>query len=125
MIRTDRKLIAAVLKLTDNYHDEITIGHDPSSLLLVRNINEVVNAVPLSISVEDARESVERLIDSGLLRVSTKWMGGFSFTMTSRLKHRHAFWWDSFSKKFIAGFISGFLVSVASGVALHFITGLF
>ena len=125
MIKTDRKIVAAVLKLTDNYHDEMTIGYDPSSLLLVRNFHDVVNGVPLDISEEDAEESVQRLIDAGLLRISSKWDGAYSFCMTSRMKHRHAFWWDSFSKKYIAGFVSGFLVTVAAGVLLHFITGLF
>ena len=125
MIKYDRKIISAVLKLTDNYHDELTIGYNPSSLLLIRNISEVINRVPLDISEDDAEESVGRLIDAGLLRVGRKWLGGFSFCMTSRLKHRHAFWWDSFSKKYIAGFVSGVLVTVAAGVLVHLITGLF
>lgn len=125
MIRSDRKIISAVLKLTDNYHDEMAIGHDPSSLLLVKKLRTVIKCVPLSISEEDADESVKRLVDAGLLRVKTQWSGGYSFCMTSRLKHRYAFWWDSFSKKYIAGFVSGVITTVAAGVLAHFITGLF
>ena len=125
MIRTDRKIIAAVLKLANSYHDEMVLGHDPCSLLLVQNISDVVKQVTLSVSKDDAEESVKRLIDSGLLRIETKWMGGYSFCMTSLLKHRHAFWWDSFSKKYIAGFISGVATTVAAGVIAHFITDLF
>ena len=64
MIKSDRKIISAVLKLTDNYHDEMTIDRNPSSLLLIKNVGEVIKGVPLSISEEDAHESVKRLIDA-------------------------------------------------------------
>lgn len=125
MIKTDRKIVSAVLKLTDNYHDELAIGREPTSLLLINNLHKVVKSVRLSISAEDADESVKRLIDAGLLRIGTKRYGWYSFHMTSRLKHRHAFWWDSFSKRYIAGFISGVVTTVVSGLILHFLTGLF
>ena len=125
MITADRKIVSAVLKLTDNYHDEMAIGHDPSSLLLLRGHREIVKSVPLSIPTEDADEAVQRLVSADLLRIKSKWYGGYSFCMTSRLKHRHAFWWDSFSKKYIAGFISGVATTVVAGLILHFVTGLF
>lgn len=125
MIKTDRKVVAAVLKLTNNYHDELAIGHDPTSIVLMNGLHEVIKSVRLKISAEDADESVKRLIDRGLLRIGSKGYGWYSFYMTSRLKHRHAFWWDSFSKRYIAGFISGVVTTVVSGLILHFLTGLF
>ena len=124
MIKNDRVIISAVLKLTDNYHDELTLGYNPSSLLLIKNIHDVQKAIPLRISEEDAEESVNRLIKEGFLRTATKWNGGFSFCMTSRLKYRHAFWWDSFTKRYIAGFISGVAVTVVADLIVHFIKSL-
>lgn len=125
MIAADRKIVSAVLKLTDNYHDELAIGHDPSSLLLLRGNRDIVKSAPLKLSVEDADEAVHRLVSAGLLRIKSKWYGGYSFCMTSQLKHRHAFWWDSFAKTYIGGFISGVAVTVVGGLILHFLVGLF
>lgn len=118
MIKTDRKIISAVLKLTDNYHDQMTIGYNPSSLLLIRNISDVIKGIQLSISEEDAEESVRRLIDAGLLRKEAEWSGGYSFCMTSRLKHRHAFWFDAFAKRFWAGFAVGVITAVTANLLI-------
>lgn len=119
MIKTDRKVVAAVLKLTNNYHDELAIAHEPTSIVLLNGHHKVVKDVRLNISAEDADESVKRLIDYGLLRIGSKGYGWYSFYMTSRMKYRHAFWWDSFSKRFIAGFVSG----VAVGISVNLLTG--
>lgn len=116
MIKSDRIIIKAVLKLTDNYHDEMTLDKKSSLLLHIRNYREVLNSIPLKVSREDAVESIERLLDRGLLRKCNRWNGGYSFTMTSLLKHRRAFWWDDFTKKFWGGFWIGFATAVATAI---------
>lgn len=125
MIKNDRKIIKAVLKLTDNYHDELTLDGQSALLIHIHNYREVLNSIPVKMSREDAIESIERLLDNGFLRKYNAWSGGYSFTMTSLLKHRHAFWWDRFTTKFIGGFvlglISGIIVTVIGGLLLAYI----
>lgn len=125
MIRIDRKVISAILKLTNNYSDEMTVDRDSSSVLLIRNHHDVLARVPVNVSHEDLEESILRLLDLGMLRKRVGWFGGFSFSMTSRLKHRHAFWFDSFTRKFWGGFfsglISGILITVLGGLLLSYL----
>lgn len=125
MIHVDRKVIRAILSLTNNYHDEMTLDSTSSAILLIRNNLNIINSVPVHTAAEDVSESIERLIDLGYLRVSRRWLGGYSFCMTSLLKHRKAFWWDSFSKKFwggfISGLVSGIIVTVLGGLLLSFL----
>ena len=125
MIRIDRKVIRAILSLTNNYHDELILDSKTPAILLVQNYRDVISSASVNASLEDITESVTRLVDQGYLRVSRKWMGGYSFCMTSLLKHRRAFWWDSFSRKFwggfVSGLISGIIVTVFGGLLLSFL----
>lgn len=125
MIRIDRKVISAILKLTNNYSDEMTVDRDSSSILRIQNHHDVLARVPVNVSHEDLEESILRLLELDMLRKRAGWYGGFSFSMTSRLKHRHAFWFDSFTRKFWGGFfsglISGILITVLGGLLLSYL----
>ena len=128
MIKIDRRIISATLKCTDNYHDQMTLDTFSGDVLLIDDVANgmtVKKRIPLRVSYDDALETVYRLIRSGYLRESHRWCGGFSFCMTSRLKHRHAFMFDAFSHKFIGGFISGIItgiiVTVTGGLVLSYL----
>lgn len=125
MIRIDRKVLRAVRRLTDNYHDEMRIDAGSSSIQLVRDYHQVVNSIHIDYSYEDILEAVHRLTDAGYLKISKRMYGGFFFCMTSLLKHRRAFWWDSFTKKFWCGFaagiLSGVIITVLGGLLLSYL----
>ena len=116
MIRSDRRIVAAVLKLTNNYHDELMYCSDTRKLCIVQNFHDIIKSVPIKGDADDVSESLKRLSGIGWLRVESKWLGGYTFCMTSLMKHRRAFWLDSFTKRFWGGFIAGVLTAAAANL---------
>ena len=122
MISIDRKITRAILRLTDNYHDEMAYDPSTHSLALVDvNYHPTSRQVPVDVSAEDVRESIQRLVDKGFLVKTASWMGGCAFRMTSLLKHRRAFWLDRFTKKFWGGFITGVITGGAAAFVGEFL----
>ena len=125
MISIDRKMISAIQKLTDSFHDELHFDSASSSLQVIQYYREVLISLLIDMLPEEAEESIERLIGLGYLRKVSRWYGGYSFCMTPALKHRRAFWWDAFSKKFwggfVSGLISGIIITTIGGLLLSFL----
>lgn len=126
MISIDRKIASAVLRLTKNYSDEIWYDPETNTFHIVRSGNEPDRFVPVPVPPSEVRESVDRLVAAGWLVVLYKIRGGeFYFRITSRLLHRKAFWLDDFTRKFwggfVAGLISGMLVTVIGELLIAFL----
>lgn len=110
MIRYDMYVAKRALKLTHNYADMLAYDPDVNSLVLVSNdMHTVINSVPVKKNPHDIPESINRLIEKGFFRVHTRFYGGFFFSITPELLHRHAFMWDRYTKKFIVGYLLGIL----------------
>lgn len=116
MIRSDRKVAGAALKLTRDYSKALSL--DSSGVLCLCDSPD--KAIALKIPVQDALEAVDRLVAKGYFRIHTKYWGGYSFTITSYLNHRFAFFWDRFTRKFLFGYIAG----IVSGVIVTVLGGL-
>ena len=108
----DLAISNAVLKCTNNYHDTMTIDAVSGDVLLINSMFQTLKVVHTKIDHEDAIEAVNRLIESGKLRIDLKWDGGFSFCMTSLLKHRKLVLLEVFTRRFLFGFISGIITGV-------------
>lgn len=125
MIRTDKKIANAALKLTKSYADCIEYRSESGNLNLMRDYRSIIRYVHLDIPPQDVEESIERLIQKDYFRLSKTYMGGYMFSVTSKLNHRFAFFWDDFTKKFwngfIVGLISGVLSTVIGGLLLAYI----
>lgn len=128
MIRIDKRVASATLKLTKNYSDEIEYRSETGNLNLMSGYHDVVKSVHLKDRPQDVEEAIERLVQKGYLRISKTYMGGYMFSVTSRLNHRFAFFWDDFTKKFwcgyISGIISGIIVTVIGGLLLAYVRSL-
>ena len=125
MIRIDKKIAKAALKLTKSYADCIEYRPESGNLNLMLDYRSIIRYVHLDIPSQDVEESIERLIQKEYFRVSKTYMGGYMFSVTSKLNHRHAFFWDDFTKKFwngfVVGLISGVLSTVVGGLLLAYI----
>ena len=122
MISIDRKIVRAILRLTDNYHDEMAYDPSTRSLALIDgNYHPTSRQVPVDVPSEDVRESIQRLVDKGYLVKTAGWIGGYAFRMTSLLKHRRAFWLDRFTKKFWGGFVFGVITGATAALVGEFL----
>lgn len=104
-------------KLTKSYSDELQYFPNTNELAIVRYMQETVKTrkIPF-VSPDDVPGAINRLVDSGHFRISMKYNGGYFFCITPRMRHRFAFFLDSFTKDFFGGFISG--VAATLGAAL-------
>ena len=114
MFFIDFAISNAVLKCTSNYHDAMTIDALSCDILLLDSSFRALKIVRTKVDHDDAIEAVNRLIESGRLRIDRKWDGGFSFCMTSLLKHRKLVLLELFTQRFLCGFVAG----VISGVII-------
>ena len=122
MIRLDRKVCRAALKLSKKSYDAI-LQYDSVSgeLQSVREDHSVIASIKLKIDPDDVELSIERLIEKGFFEVYLRHFGGLSFSITPLLKHRSAFMLDAFSKRFWGGFITGVLTATAANLLTGYV----
>ncbi|WP_281522850.1 hypothetical protein [Mogibacterium timidum] len=108
MIRIDRKLSNAILKISDSYDSEFFYDIDENGIFF----NDKLYSVPIDKS--EIKGSLVRLIDAGYLIPAANSWCTVEFSISPELKHAKAFWFDRVSKRFIYGFISGVLTSVTA-----------
>lgn len=126
MIRFDRKTCRDILKVTKNYNTSVFFHPNIGGYCVwTGSVPDQASVLP-SIPLKEVPGSLNRLIEYGLI---TKRIGamdnGMVFRITPELLHYKSFWWDRFSRKYIAGFISGVFTSVVAGLILHFVVKLF
>ena len=124
MIKIDRKTCRDILRVTTSYKEWINFSHKDGGYSLNSNSAPVV--ISASIPLKEVSGSLLRLEASGLIKkISDVWGDDMIFVITPELLHYKAFWFDRFTKTYLAGFISGVGVSVISGLLIHFLTGFF
>lgn len=114
MLKTDRMIIKAAKALTDNMHDELQFDPSAKELQVVKDYHTVIRSTPLDISSDIYLSSMSRLLDEGYFRVSTKYSGGFFVQITDRIVLAKEYWWDNFTRRFIFGYVSGFVSGAAA-----------
>lgn len=126
MIRIDRAVARAVLKLSKKSYSAALL-YDPSQgiLFLMDGLHDVRDSVRLKLSPDEVTRSIGRLMDRGYFEKTRSFNGGFTFSVTPLLRHRFAFWADSFTKKFWGGFFTGVAVSVTANLLTGYVQQLF
>jgi hypothetical protein len=119
MIRIDRKLSKAILKISDSYDSEFFYDIDKSEILF----NDKLYSVP--IDKAEIKASLDRLINAGYLIPSVNSWCTVGFSISPELKHAKAFWFDRVTKRFIYGFISGVVTSVTAALLVKLIEKFF
>lgn len=126
MINMDRKTCRDILRLTSSY--DACLFFDPvlgGYAFWHGACPETIDKQP-SIKADEVAGSLSRLVEAGLIKkIQGSMNGGMIFRVTPELRHYKAFWFDRFTKTYLAGFISGVGVSVISGLLIHFLTGFF
>lgn len=125
MIIVDWKVARAALKLTKSYKDEIFYASGGVSLMLVAPSGPPVKSAVVSASPEDIPPAITRLAEKNFFKIIIKTEDEVYFSIQPELRHWFAFWFDRVSKRYIAGFISGVITTVVSGLIVHYLTGLF
>lgn len=115
MIRIDRKLSKAILKISDSYDSEFFYDIDENGIFF----NDKLYSVPIDKS--EIKGSLVRLIDAGYLIPSNNAWCTIEFSISPELKHAKAFWFDRITKRFIYGFISGVLTSISAALLVKLI----
>ena len=125
MISIDKRVAKAALKLTKNYSDILIESSDSKYLLLCDGSLNPIRQVELKVKPQDVTPSIKRLMDSGYFKIHRRYQYGFSFHVTDRLVLRRAFWLDSFTHKFVGGFLAGLITGVLAtafgGLLLSFL----
>lgn len=126
MISIDRKVSRDILSVTKDYN--VKILFDPAlGGFAVWHMShpDKANRVP-SVPITEVSGALERMEERGMIKkIQGTWGGSMIFCITPELLHAKAFWWDRFSKKFWGGFAAGIAASVASGLILQLLQGLF
>lgn len=118
MISVDRKMIRRILKLTHSMKDYIWYEEDAKRLVLTGpSTTEKLKTIDLNIDPSFVRGSLSRL--AKLKMISFHPVDASYFRITDRMILRRAFWFDSFSKKFWGGFITGFAVEAAVNLSME------
>ena len=115
MITIDKKVIRAILKLSSSYDQLFDFKTDESVLRLFgTDVSAKLNFHPAEIY-----DSLYRLNDLGYIHLINR-EGHIFFEIKPRINHRFAWWLDTFSKRFLFGFVAG----VMSGIIITVIGGL-
>lgn len=123
MIRIDKQVAKAALKLTHNYNDEIHYHPGDNRFELVKRVNDEIRSVKLKPDIQDIAPSIHRLIASGHFKKTAPIWGEYYFSITPVLLHRFAFLRDDFTKKFWAGFFSGVATTIGT-LLITYLAGL-
>lgn len=120
MIGIDRRVARAILDLSGkSYSAELQYDPSQKTLFLMEDMLTVFNSKRIDLDPDEVNLSIQRLIDKGFLRKTSVFWGGFRFSITPELRHRFAFWLDTFTKKFWGGFLTG----VVAGLTANLLTG--
>ena len=126
MISIDKKVAKAARKLADTYKTLLVYEPGTNKISVAYSFNDYGQSVFVSVPVEDIPRAIFRLSDSGYIHIKHNVDGGtLYFSIEPKLKHRFAFWFDSFSKRYIAGFISGVAVTLTADLLITPIRSLF
>lgn len=126
MISIDRKVSRDILKITTQYNDSILFDPTIGGFCKWRGTHPDKAEQIASVPVSEIPGALRRPEERGMIKKIQGLMGdGMIFRITPELLHAKAFWWDRFTKTYVAGFVSGVLTTVVSGLLLHFLTGLF
>lgn len=125
MISLDRKLCKDILRFTSDYNASVifdpALGGFAHWHMSHPDAVEMVSSIPAN----EVSGSLARLEQRSMVRIIQRSAGGsVIFRITPELLHAKSFWWDRFTKTYLAGFISGVLTAVVGGLLLHWLTQL-
>ncbi|MBQ9027415.1 MAG: hypothetical protein IJ110_01480 [Lachnospiraceae bacterium] len=126
MIRIDKTVAKAALKLSpDGYQTEILYDPDTHELYVgsLADHKQRKASVKINVDPADVPYCFERLAEKGFVKKQDFYTGS-CITVLPKLRHRFAFALDDFSKRYVGGFISGVLMTVAAGMILHYVIGI-
>jgi len=126
MLRMDRKTCHDILKVTNSYDTSIFFHPNIGGFCIWTGLVPDQGSVKPSIPISEVPGSLNRLCEQKLIEKMIGTMdNGMIFRIAPELLHYKAFWWERFTKTYVAGFFSGIAATVIAGLILHFFTGLF
>lgn len=126
MVSIDRTVCRDILKMTTDYDVRVLFDPNAGGYSIWKGSYPEHAFLSSSVPISEVPGALSRLERDSRIKTFQKAYGGlWIFLITPELLHAKAFWWDRFSKTYLAGFISGAAATFAGGLLLHFFTGLF
>ena len=126
MIKIDRKVCRDILKLTHDYDKSLFFSPSLGGFSFWHNSPPEKPEIKSSAPLSEIYESLLRLEERGLIHIIQKsWNKDVIFRITPELLHYKAFWFDRFTRTYVAGFISGVLTALLSGLLIEIFLRLF
>ncbi len=126
MISIDRKVCHDVLRVTNDYNASVLFDPAIGGYAIWHMSHPETASVISSVPINEVPGALRRLEKQEMIKkIQGAMNGAVVFRITPELLHAKTFWWDRFTKTYVAGFISGVLITVASGLLLHLLTGSF
>lgn len=117
MISIDRKMSRFILSITKQYSDRIIFDPNAGGFYFWTGIRSDQPVIFPPFDILETEASLARLEQASLINIIQRIMGGgMIFCITPELLHYRSFWFDRFSKKFMAGFVSGVVVSITANL---------
>lgn len=120
MIWSDILVASKIHHFSNTYDEQIWVNMESGTFQTVTESHVSPRVLNPKISFQDIPGCLERLESFGYIKISRVW-GGMYFSVTPKLNHWFQFFLDTFSKKFLGGFVTGIVVTIIGGVATAYI----
>lgn len=120
MIWSDIIVAIQIHHFSVRYNEQIWADPDSGTFQIVTNAKTPPRFMHPFIDNQDIPGCLYRLNDLGYIKLSAI-LGEMYFFVTPKMNHWLQFFFDSFSKKFLGGFLTGITVTVIGGLLLAYV----